>query len=78
MKILKLDNYHRCTYYAVIVFIKSRLFSIPITSFTVLSMEAVFLQGPPGESLPKVIDTGFYWYDKTHIEDLMSQLVFYK
>ena len=22
-----------------------------------------------GESLPKTIDTGFYWYDKTNIDD---------
>ncbi len=22
-----------------------------------------------GETLPKVIDTGFYWYDKTNIDD---------
>jgi ribose transport system substrate-binding protein len=22
-----------------------------------------------GQTLPKTIDTGFYWYDKTNIED---------
>ena len=22
-----------------------------------------------GESLPKEVDTGFYWYDKTNIDD---------
>ena len=26
-----------------------------------------------GEKLPKVIDTGFYWYDKTNIDDPRSR-----
>ena len=31
-----------------------------------------------GETLPKVIDTGFYWYDKTNIDDPKIQAVLYK
>jgi ribose transport system substrate-binding protein len=31
-----------------------------------------------GESLPKTIDTGFYWYDKTNIDDPKIQAVLYK
>ncbi len=31
-----------------------------------------------GESLPKTIDTGFYWYDKTNIDDPEIQAVLYK
>ncbi len=31
-----------------------------------------------GQTLPKVIDTGFYWYDKTNIEDPKIQAVLYK
>ncbi len=31
-----------------------------------------------GESVPKVIDTGFYWYDKTNINDPKIQAVLYK
>jgi ribose transport system substrate-binding protein len=31
-----------------------------------------------GESLPKTIDTGFYWYDKTNINDAKIQAVLYK
>ncbi|HET7838126.1 MAG TPA: ABC transporter substrate-binding protein [Rectinemataceae bacterium] len=31
-----------------------------------------------GEKLPKVIDTGFYWYDKTNIDDPTIQAVLYK
>jgi ribose transport system substrate-binding protein len=31
-----------------------------------------------GESLPKTIDTGFYWYDKTNINDPKIQAVLYK
>jgi len=31
-----------------------------------------------GESLPKTIDTGFYWYDKTNIDDAQIQAVLYK
>jgi ribose transport system substrate-binding protein len=31
-----------------------------------------------GESLPKTIDTGFYWYDKTNIDDAKIQAVLYK
>jgi ribose transport system substrate-binding protein len=30
------------------------------------------------ESLPKTIDTGFYWYDKTNINDANIQAVLYK
>ena len=30
-----------------------------------------------GETLPKVIDTGFYWYDKTNIDDPKIQAVLY-
>ena len=31
-----------------------------------------------GETLPKSIDTGFYWYDKTNIDDANIQAVLYK
>ncbi len=31
-----------------------------------------------GESVPKVIDTGFYWYDKSNINDPKIQAVLYK
>jgi len=31
-----------------------------------------------GESLPKTIDTGFHWYDKTNIDDPAIQAVLYK
>src|SRR6266511_761439 len=31
-----------------------------------------------GETLPKTIDTGFYWYDKTNIDDPEIQAVLYK
>ena len=31
-----------------------------------------------GETLPKVIDTGFFWYDKTNIDDPEIQAVLYK
>src|SRR3954465_12258097 len=31
-----------------------------------------------GEQLPKVIDTGFYWYDKTNIDDPKIQAVLYQ
>lgn len=31
-----------------------------------------------GESLPKVIDTGFYWYDKNNIDDAEIQAVLYE
>lgn len=30
-----------------------------------------------GESLPKTIDTGFYWYDKTNITDPKVAAVLY-
>jgi ribose transport system substrate-binding protein len=30
-----------------------------------------------GEKLPKVIDTGFYWYDKTNIDDPKIAAVLY-
>jgi len=38
-------------------------------------MEGVVLYALQGEGLPKVIDTGSYWYDKTNIEDSMIQAV---
>ena len=31
-----------------------------------------------GETVPKVIDTGFYWYDKSNIYDQKIQAVLYK
>src|SRR5215210_741584 len=31
-----------------------------------------------GQKLPKVIDTGFYWYDKTNIDDPKIQAVLYQ
>jgi ribose transport system substrate-binding protein len=31
-----------------------------------------------GEKLPKVIDTGFYWYDKSNIDDPKIQAVLYQ
>ena len=31
-----------------------------------------------GKELPKNIDTGFYWYDKTNINDPEIQAVLYK
>jgi ribose transport system substrate-binding protein len=31
-----------------------------------------------GEKLPKVIDTGFYWYDKTNVDDPKITAVLYK
>ena len=31
-----------------------------------------------GETVPKVIDTGYYWYDKTTINDAKIQAVLYK
>lgn len=31
-----------------------------------------------GESLPKVVDTGFYWYDKTNIDDPKIAAVLYE
>ena len=31
-----------------------------------------------GKKLPKVIDTGFYWYDKTNIDDPKIQAVLYR
>ena len=31
-----------------------------------------------GQTLPKTIDTGFYWYDKTNIDDPKIQAVLYK
>ena len=30
-----------------------------------------------GEKLPKIIDTGFYWYDKTNIDDPKIAAVLY-
>ena len=37
------------------------------------AMEAIH-----GQTLPKTIDTGYYWYDKTNIEDPKIQAVLYK
>ena len=31
-----------------------------------------------GETLPKVIDTGFFWYDKTNIDNAEIQAVLYE
>jgi len=31
-----------------------------------------------GETVPKVIDTGYYWYDKTNINDAKIQAVLYQ
>ena len=31
-----------------------------------------------GETVPKVIDTGSYWYDKTNIEDPKIKAVLYQ
>ena len=31
-----------------------------------------------GETLPKTIDTGFYWYDKTNIDDPEIAAVLYE
>ena len=36
------------------------------------------LKAYKGETLPKTIDTGFYWYDKTNIDDPEIQAVLYK
>jgi ribose transport system substrate-binding protein len=39
---------------------------------------AAAVKATKGESLPKVIDTGFYWYDKTNIDDPKIQAVLYQ
>ena len=31
-----------------------------------------------GDQLPKVIDTGFYWYDKSNIDDPKIKAVLYE
>jgi ribose transport system substrate-binding protein len=31
-----------------------------------------------GETLPKVVDTGYYWYDKTNITDPKIAAVLYQ
>ena len=31
-----------------------------------------------GDSVPKVIDTGFFWYDKTNIDDPKITAVLYQ
>jgi ribose transport system substrate-binding protein len=31
-----------------------------------------------GQSLPKVIDTGFFWYDKSNVDDPKIQAVLYQ
>jgi len=36
------------------------------------------LMASKGETLPKTIDTGFYWYDKTNIDEAKIQAVLYK
>jgi ribose transport system substrate-binding protein len=36
------------------------------------------LKASKGQSLPKTIDTGFYWYDKTNIDDPKIAAVLYK
>jgi ribose transport system substrate-binding protein len=36
------------------------------------------LKAYKGETLPKIIDTGFMWYDKTNIDDPKIQAVLYK
>lgn len=36
------------------------------------------LKAYKGETLPKTIDTGFYWYDKTNIDEAKIQAVLYK
>jgi len=36
------------------------------------------LKASKGETLPKTIDTGFFWYDKTNINDPKIQAVLYK
>ena len=36
------------------------------------------LKASKGETLPKTIDTGFYWYDKSNINDPKIQAVLYK
>ena len=36
------------------------------------------LAASKGETLPKTIDTGFYWYDKTNIDEAKIQAVLYK
>ena len=36
------------------------------------------LKASKGEKLPKTIDTGFYWYDKTNIDDPKIAAVLYK
>jgi ribose transport system substrate-binding protein len=39
---------------------------------------AAAMKAIKGESQPKTIDTGFYWYDKTNINDAKIQAVLYK
>ena len=39
---------------------------------------AAAMKAIKGETLPKTIDTGFYWYDKTNINDEKIQAVLYK
>ncbi len=39
---------------------------------------AAAMKAIKGESLPKVIDTGFYWYDKTNIDDPKIASVLYQ
>ena len=31
-----------------------------------------------GEALPKVIDTGFFWYDQSNVDDPQIQSVIYQ
>ena len=36
------------------------------------------MKATKGEQLPKVIDTGFYWYDKSNIDDPEIPAVLYE
>jgi ribose transport system substrate-binding protein len=36
------------------------------------------LKASKGETLPKTIDTGFMWYDKTNIDSAEIQAVLYE
>jgi ribose transport system substrate-binding protein len=39
---------------------------------------AASMKAIKGETLPKIIDTGFYWYDRTNIDDARIQAVLYQ
>ena len=36
-----------------------------------------FLKALKGDKLPKTVDTGFYWYDKTNVDDPKVKAVLY-